>query len=147
MFASGSPEDRVFRHNFIRIMGETIKNRPQELTKAELEIMQVIWQKEKVLVHDILAELPEPKPAYNTVSTIVRILESKGFVSHKAYGRTHEYFPVVAKEDYTNTYMKTVLENFFDGSFSRMVNFFTAQKSISVEETDEILKILGGDKH
>lgn len=127
-------------------MGEAIKNRPQELTKAELEIMQVIWQKEKVLVHDILAELPEPKPAYNTVSTIVRILESKGFVSHKAYGRTHEYFPVVAKEDYTNTYMKTVLENFFDGSFSRMVNFFTSQKSISVEEADEILKILGGDK-
>ena len=127
-------------------MGEAIKNRPQELTKAELEIMQVIWQKEKVLVHDILAELPEPKPAYNTVSTIVRILENKGFVSHKAYGRTHEYFPVVAKEDYTKTYMKTVLENFFDGSFSRMVNFFTAQKSISVEETDEILKILGGDK-
>ena len=138
----------LFHHELIsaKHMGEAIKNRPQELTKAELEIMQVIWQKEKVLVHDILAELPEPKPAYNTVSTIVRILESKGFVSHKAYGRTHEYFPVVAKEDYTNTYMKTVLENFFDGSFSRMVNFFTSQKSISVEETDEILKILGGDK-
>ncbi|MBR4299999.1 MAG: BlaI/MecI/CopY family transcriptional regulator [Bacteroidales bacterium] len=82
-------------------MAEKVKNRPQELTKAELEIMQVIWQKEKVLVHDILAELPESKPAYNTVSTIVRILENKGFVSHKAYGRTYEYFPVVAKEDYT----------------------------------------------
>ena len=80
-------------------MAEKVKNRPQELTKAELEIMQqVIWQKEKVLVHDILAELPEPKPAYNTVSTIVRILENKGFVSHKAYGRTYEYFPVVAKK-------------------------------------------------
>ena len=86
-------------------MGETLKKRPQELTKAELEIMQVIWQKEKVLVHDVLAELPEPKPAYNTVSTIVRILENKGFVSHKAYGRTYEYFPIVAKEDYTNTYI------------------------------------------
>ena len=66
-------------------MAEVVKNRPQELTKAELEIMQVIWQKGKVLVHDILAELPEPKPAYNTVSTIMRILENKGFVSHKAY--------------------------------------------------------------
>lgn len=125
-------------------MGEILKNKPQELTKAELEIMQIIWKKEKVLVHDVLADLPEPKPAYNTVSTIVRILENKGFVSHKAYGRTYEYFPVVAKEDYTSTYMKNVLNNFFDGSVSRMVNFFSAQKSISLEETDEILKILNG---
>ena len=127
-------------------MGETLKKRPQELTKAELEIMQVIWQKEKVLVHDGLAELPEPKPAYNTVSTIVRILENKGFVSHKAYGRTYEYFPIVGKEEYTNTYMRTVLDKFFEGSVSRMVNFFSSQKSISLEETDEILKILNGDK-
>ena len=112
-------------------MGETLKKRPQELTKAELEIMQVIWQKEKVLVHDILAELPEPKPAYNTVSTIVRILENKGFVSHKAYGRTYEYFPIVGKEEYTNTYMRTVLDNFFEGSVSRMVNFFSSQVNLS----------------
>ena len=97
-------------------MGETIKNKPQELTKAELEIMQVIWQKEKVLVHDILAELPEPKPAYNTVSTIVRILENKGFVSLKAYGRTYEYFPIVGMEEYTSTYLRSVLDNFFEGS-------------------------------
>lgn len=123
-----------------------MRNKTQELTKAELEIMQVIWQKEKVLVHDVLAELPEPKPAYNTVSTIVRILEKKGFVSHKAYGRTYEYFPIVGKEEYTNIYMHTVLDNFFEGSLSRMVNFFSAQKSISLEETDEILKILNGDK-
>lgn len=127
-------------------MEESTNNRPQELTKAELEIMQVIWKKEKVLVHDILAELPEPKPAYNTVSTIVRILESKGFVSHKAYGRTYEYFPIVKKPDYTGSYMRTVLDNFFDGSVSRMVNFFSAQKSISLEETDEILKILNENK-
>lgn len=126
-------------------MGEKLKKKSQELTKAELEIMQVIWQKEKVLVHDILAELPEPKPAYNTVSTIVRILENKGFVSHKAYGRTYEYFPIVGKEEYTNTYMRTVLDNFFEGSVSRMVNFFSAQKSLSLEEADEILKILSGD--
>lgn len=129
-----------------KVMDEKTKNRPQELTKAELEIMQVIWHKENVLVHDILAELPEPKPAYNTVSTIVRILENKGFVSHKAYGRTYEYFPIVAKEDYTNTYMRTVLDNFFEGSISRMVNFFSARKSISLEETDEILKILDREK-
>ena len=109
----------------IHAMAKIIKEGRQELTRAELEIMQVIWKKGKVLVHDILEEMPEPRPAYNTVSTIVRILESKGFVSHKAYGRTYEYFPLVAKEEYTGTYMRTVLDNFFDGSVSRMVNFFS----------------------
>ena len=79
----------------IHAMAKIIKEGRQELTRAELEIMQVIWKKGKVLVHDILEEMPEPRPAYNTVSTIVRILESKGFVSHKAYGRTYEYFPRV----------------------------------------------------
>ena len=125
-------------------MAKIIKEGRQELTKAELEIMQVIWKKGKVLVHDILEEMPEPRPAYNTVSTI--ILESKGFVSHKAYGRTYEYFPLVAKEEYTGTYMRTVLDNFFDGSVSRMVNFFSSQQSISTEETDEILRILKSGK-
>lgn len=114
----------------------------QELTKAELELMQVIWDKEKVLVHDILDVLPEPKPAYNTVSTIVRILEQKGFVGHKAYGRTYEYFPLVSKEAYTQRYMTTVLDNFFDGSLSRLVSFFSEQESIPAGEVNEILKML-----
>lgn len=127
-------------------MAKIIKEGRQELTKAELEIMQVIWKKGKVLVHDILDEMSEPKPAYNTVSTIVRILESKGFVSHKAYGRTYEYFPLVPKDEYTGSYMRTVLDNFFDGSVSRMVNFFSSQQSISTEETDEILRILKSGK-
>ena len=116
-----------------------------ELTKAELELMQVIWRKEKVLVHDILAELPEPKPAYNTVSTLVRVLEKKEFVGHKAYGKTYEYYPLVTKEDYTSRYMTGVLNNFFDGSLSRLVSFFSENKSISVEETDKILEMLQKD--
>ena len=114
----------------------------QELTMAELEMMQVIWDKEKVLVHDILDVLPEPKPAYNTVSTIVRILEQKGFVGHKAYGRTYEYFALVSKEEYTQRYMATVLDNFFDGSLSRLVSFFSKQESISAGEQAEIIKML-----
>ena len=114
----------------------------QELTKAELELMQVIWDKEKVLVHDILGVLPEPKPAYNTVSTIVRILEQKGFVGHKAYGRTYEYFPLVSKEAYTQRYMTTVLDNFFNGSLSRLVSFFSEQESIPAGEVNEILNML-----
>ncbi len=127
-------------------MARIIQERPQELTRAELEIMQIIWKKGHALVHDILNGLPEPKPAYNTVSTIVRILENKGFVSHKAYGRTYEYYPVIVKEEYTRNYMNTVLNNFFDGSVSSLVNFFSSNRSITVEEADEILRILNSGR-
>ncbi|HJC17465.1 MAG TPA: BlaI/MecI/CopY family transcriptional regulator [Candidatus Alistipes stercorigallinarum] len=126
-------------------MAEIVKNRPQELTRAELEIMQVLWARGAVVIHDILDDMEEPKPAYNTVSTIVRILEKKGFVSHKAYGKTHEYFPLVAKEDYARRYMDGVLKNFFGGSLSRLVSFFSEQKAISLEETDAILRMLQND--
>ena len=86
--------------------------RPQELTPAELEIMQILWDRESAFVNDILAELPEPKPAYNTVSTIVRILEQKGYLAHKAYGRSHEYYPIIDRESYTKDFMVNVLNNF-----------------------------------
>ena len=94
------------------------------------------------VVRDILEELEAPKPAYNTVSTIVRILEKKGFVGHKAYGKTHEYYPLVTKDDYARRYMDQVLSSFFGGSVSRLVSFFSEHKAISVEETDAILKML-----
>lgn len=118
----------------------------KELTKAELEIMQIVWAKGKVLVHDILDSMDEPKPAYNTVSTIVRILEKKGFVSHKSYGKTYEYYPIVNKKEYMHQYMKGVLNNFFGGSVSSLVSFFASDKSISAKETDEILDILNGSR-
>ena len=127
-------------------MARPVNKGVSELTRAELELMQVIWKKEKVLVHDILDDLPEPKPAYNTVSTLVRVLEKKGFVGHKAYGKTYEYYPLVSKEDYTSRYMTGVLNNFFDGSLSRLVSFFSSNKSISVEETDKILELLKHDR-
>ena len=127
-------------------MARPVNKGVSELTRAELELMQVIWKKEKVLVHDILDNLPEPKPAYNTVSTLVRVLEKKGFVGHKAYGKTYEYYPLVSKEDYTSRYMTGVLNNFLDGSLSRLVNFFSSNKSISVEETDKILEMLKHDR-
>ena len=113
-----------------------VKNRPQELTRAELEIMQVLWNRGAAVVHGILDEMDEPKPAYNTVSTIVRILEKKGFVAHKAYGKTH----------YARRYMDTVLNNFFGGSVSRLVSFFSEHKAISLEETDAILDMLKNRK-
>lgn len=123
-------------------MAKIVKERQPELTRAELEIMQVIWDKGKVLVHDILNEMTEPKPAYNTVSTVVRILEKKGYVGHKAYGKTHEYYPLIEREEYTNGFMNSVLNNFFGGSVSQMMSFFTRNEKISLSETDEILKLL-----
>jgi predicted transcriptional regulator len=117
----------------------------KELTKAEEQIMQVLWKLKEAFVKDILPELPDPKPAYNTVSTIVRILEKKGFVSHRAYGKTHQYFPLVTKEDYTKTHMGSFVKNYFSNSFEQMISFFAKEKSLSVHEMEEILKIMEGE--
>lgn len=114
----------------------------QELTRAELEIMQILWQKEKGFVNDILESFPQPKPAYNTVSTIVRILEKKGFVSHRAFGKSHEYYPIVSKSEYTSGLMTNVLNSFFGGSVGNMVSFLSHDKGITVSEADEIIKML-----
>lgn len=122
--------------------GERIKSKSSELTRAELEIMQILWNRGPSLVHDVLAEIPEPRPAYNTVSTVIRVLEKKGFVDHKAYGKTYEYFAIVDRDTYTKGFMASVLSNFFGGSASRMVSFLSSNDSISLEETDEILKLL-----
>ena len=123
-------------------MAGDIEQRQQELTRAELEIMQIMWSLGKGFVNDVLAVMPEPKPAYNTVSTIIRILEKKGFVAHNSYGKSHEYYPLVDKDSYTGCFMNSVLNNFFDGSASRMVSFLSSNKSISLEEADEIMKML-----
>ncbi|MBQ6861161.1 MAG: BlaI/MecI/CopY family transcriptional regulator [Alistipes sp.] len=123
-------------------MVEIVKNRPQELTRAELEVMQILWRIERGVVHAIIDKMEEPRPAYNTISTVVRILEKKGFVGHKAYGKTHEYYPTVTKEEYTSRYMTTVLDNFFDGSLSRLVSFFSSERDLSTEELDELMRII-----
>ncbi len=114
----------------------------KELTKAEEQIMHILWSLGKGFVNDIMKELPEPKPAYNTVSTIVRILEKKGFIDHKAYGKTHEYYPIVTKKDYTSSYMKNFVQNYFEGSFKQMVSFFTKENNLSLNEIEEIKKLL-----
>ena len=118
----------------------------KRLTAKEEEAMALFWEKGPLFVKEMLAFYADPKPHFNTLSTVVRGLEEKGFVSHKAYGRTYEYYPAVDTDSYTRLYMSTVLDNFFEGSVSRMVNFFSSQKSISVEETDEILRILNSGK-
>lgn len=122
---------------------EKNKTKTQELTKAELEIMQVIWQIDKeFIVRDVHDLMPDPKPAYNTISTMVRILDTKGFLTHKAYGHTNVYQAAVTKDEYTGSYMQGVLNSFFDGSVSRLVNFFSKNKNLSVQEADEIMQLL-----
>lgn len=110
----------------------------QELTKAEEQIMQVLWNLEKGFVKDIIAELPEPKPKYNTVSTIVRILQQKGFVSHKAYGKTHEYYPLIGKDEYSNYYLKSFMGRYFGGSFKKMVSFFVSENDMDLQTFEEL---------
>lgn len=114
----------------------------RELTRAEEQVMQVLWKIKKGFVKDILEHFDDPKPAYNTISTIVRILQDKGFVDHKAYGRTHEYYPVVSKDDYSKTHLSTFVNNYFSNSFEKMVSFFAKERRISVNEMEEIMKIM-----
>lgn len=112
----------------------------KELTKAEEQVMQYLWDLEKAFVKDIVDEMPEPKPAYNTVSTIVRILEKKGFIGHNAYGKTHEYYPLVSRKDYTRSFMKNFMRNYFSGSFQEMVSFFAREDKMSVSDLDELME-------
>lgn len=114
----------------------------KELTKAEEQIMIILWKIKKGFVKDILEHFREPKPAYNTVSTIVRILQEKGFVSHRAYGRTHEYYPVVSKKEYTKRQMGSFVSNYFSNSYEKMVSFFAREKEISIKEMEEIMKLM-----
>ena len=118
----------------------------RELTKAEEEIMRVLWQLKKGFVKDVLAELPEPKPAYNTVSTIIRILEKKELVGYTAYGKTHEYVPLISEEEYRRFQTEQLMANYFDNSLKKLVSFFVKDKNISLTEADEIIKLLNKQK-
>jgi predicted transcriptional regulator len=110
----------------------------KELTKAEEELMQIIWKLGKGFINDILAELQEPRPAYNTVSTIVRILEKKGFVGHLAFGKSHEYYPLVSKSEYTKSYFGHFMKNYFGNSYREMVSFFTSDNNLDIHELEDL---------
>jgi len=114
----------------------------KELTKAEEQVMQIIWELNKGFVNDIIAQLPEPKPAYNTVSTVVRILEKKGFVGHRAYGKTYEYFPVVSRKDYTKSYFGTFMNNYFGNSYQQLVTFFSKNGNLSLNDLEDIKSLM-----
>lgn len=114
----------------------------KELTNAEEQIMHILWDLQKGFVNDIIDKMPEPKPAYNTVSTITRILETKGFVGHKVFGKTHEYFPLVSKDDYTQGYLSGIVKNYFSNSYMNLVSFFSKNDNLSTKEVQEIIEIL-----
>lgn len=114
----------------------------QKLTNKEEEIMQILWKLEKAFVKEVLAEITEDQPHYNTLSTIIRNLEEKGFVSHHAFGNTHQYFPIVKMEDYRKRFMNTAIDTYFDSSYKNMVSFFAKEEKISAEELREILAMI-----
>ncbi|KJD36929.1 CopY family transcriptional repressor [Tamlana sedimentorum] len=111
-----------------------------QLTKAEEDIMKILWQLKKANVKAIIEEFPEPKPAYNTVSTIVRILENKGAVDYEKQGKGHIYFPILKQQDYSNQTLNKLVDGYFQGSFKSMVSFFMKKNDISVNELESVLK-------
>jgi len=118
-------------------MGEEKK---LQLTRAEEQIMQILWDLNEGLVKDIRDRFPEPRPSRNTVSTVVRILEKKNFVSHKAYGNVYVYFPLVTKEEYSKNQLFGLMENYFGNSFPAMASFFAREKDLSIRELDGLLE-------
>jgi len=113
-----------------------------KLTSKEEEIMQVLWELKKAFVKEVVAELPKPKPHYNTVSTVIRKMEDKGFVKHEAFGNTHRYYPNISKEDYRKRYFSKAINNYFENSYKNVVSFFAKEEKISVEELREIIKLI-----
>ena len=112
------------------------------LTKAEEEVMHIIWQLDRCVVRDVIDKLGDPDMPHSTISSVVRILEKKGFVDHKAYGKTHEYFPLITKEDYAQHGVKSLVEKYFSGSPKKLVSFLVESEDMNLKELNDILKTL-----
>lgn len=112
------------------------------LTKAEEQIMQILWDEKEGFVKDLLQHFPEPKPAYNTVSTIIRILEKKGFVGHRSFGKSHQYYPLLSREQYRNERFSGLMKDYFNNSMKQVLSHFGSSGSLSMNEADEIIKIM-----
>jgi predicted transcriptional regulator len=119
----------------------------KELTKAEEQIMQILWQLNEAIVKDIIAQMPEPKPAYNTVSTVVRVLEGTGFIGHKAYGNSHVYFPLISEAAYKKFTFDKMMNNYFDNSYKSLVSFIADEKNLGLKELDELTALLNNLKN
>ena len=118
----------------------------KDLTKAEEQIMQIIWEMGQGFVKEVIDLLPDPKPAYNTVSTIIRILEVKGFIGYHSFGKAHQYYPLVSKEDYKRHATEKLLGGYFENSVESMFSFFVKEEKLDINDMDEILKMINNLK-
>ena len=119
----------------------------KELTKAEEQVMQILWQLKEAIVKDIIEKIPAPKPAYNTVSTVVRVLEGKGFIAHKAYGNSHVYFPLISEDDYKKFTFDKLMKNYFSDSYKSLVSFIADDKNLGLKELDELTELIDNLKN
>ena len=119
----------------------------KELTKAEEQVMQILWQLNEAIVKDIIEQISDPKPAYNTVSTVVRVLEGKGFIDHKAYGNSHVYFPAVKETDYKKFTFDKMMNNYFSNSYQSLVSFIADEKKLGLKELDELTELINNLKN
>jgi len=118
----------------------------KELTKAEEQVMQILWELDKTSVKDVVDRMDDPKPAYNTISTIIRILEKKGFVDHEPFGKGYLYFPTIGKKEYTRKFVGNVLTNYFNGSVKELVSFFAKEEKLNINDVQDLLDELKNDK-
>ncbi|SFU76593.1 Predicted transcriptional regulator [Pustulibacterium marinum] len=118
----------------------------KKLTQKEEEIMIILWKLEKAFVKEVMQEITEDKPHYNTLSTIIRNLEEKGYVDHNAFGNTHQYYPIIPKEEYRKTFMNKAIENYFNNSYKSMVSYFAQEQKLSVDELKEIINIIENEQ-
>ncbi|MFI5453595.1 BlaI/MecI/CopY family transcriptional regulator [Pedobacter sp. UC225_61] len=113
----------------------------RELTKAEEQVMLILWEMKEGLVKDVIDKMESPKPAYNTVSTVIRVLEGKGFISHNAIGNTHIYFPVISEEQYKHFAFDKVMNNYFENNYQSLVSFLVKEKNMDMGELDELIAL------
>lgn len=119
----------------------------RELTKAEEQVMLILWEIKEGVVKDVIDKMLPPKPAYNTVSTVIRVLENKGFISHRAIGNSHIYFPLISEEQYRHFAFDKVMNTYFENNYQSLVSFLVKEKNIDMEELDELIALAEQLKH
>jgi len=114
----------------------------KKLTNKEEEVMIILWELKTAFVKDVIAELPEPKPHYNTISSLIRLLQERGFIGFTAYGNTYEYYPIISREEYRKTFMKRILTDYFDNSYKNAVSYFVKEQNLSNDELEELINLI-----
>lgn len=118
----------------------------KKLSRKEEELLQIMWELDKGFVKEVIDHLPDPKPHYNTVATLMKRLEEKGYLGHKEYGGSYEYYPLIGKEAYRQTFMKKVLNTFFDNSYVNLLAYFAQQEKMDAKDVEQLLKKIEDDK-